>query len=325
MDVCCGSTWQKSARKSCKIDGCPKKYPTVLHTQPWERPKEDTVVGSGIGVADGTSQVHNGMACINNASCSHTGAGFSQTGMAILPVKVRRGGSEKAITMYAFLDNGSSSTFCAEALMRQLDINGPKTKISLTTLEKKDSLVDSFLVHDLEVTDLDENYIVKLPILYTREEIPVSKDDIPTQEDVDRWPHLGSVYLPTVNAKIGLLIACNVPEALDPLEAKNSQHGGPYATRTHLGWAVNGPLKRNRRGLRATSFFPKADTELCQMVEDFYNRDFGESIADSKTEPSQAERRFMKRVEESLTLKDGHYEISLQRFKVPNSKQPYSG
>ena len=48
--------------------------------------------------------------------------------------------------------------------MRQLDINGAKTKISLTTLEKKDSLVDSFLVHDLEVTDLDENYIVKLPI-----------------------------------------------------------------------------------------------------------------------------------------------------------------
>ena len=201
--------------------------------------------------------------------------------------------------------------------MRQLDINGPKTKISLTTLEKKYSLVDSFLVHDLEVTDLDENYIVKLPILYTREEKPVSNDDIPSQEDVDRWPHLGSVYLPTVNAKIGLLIACNVPEALDPLEAKNSQHGGPYATRTHLGWAVNGPLKHNRRGLRATSFFPKADTELCQMVEDFYNRDFGE--------PSQEECRFIKRAEESLSSKDGHYEISLQRFKVPNSKQPYSG
>ena len=37
------------------------------------------------------------------------------------------------------------------------------------------------------------------------------------------------------------------------------------------------------------------------MVEDFYNRDFGESIADSKTEPSQEECRF---------VKDGHYEIA---------------
>ena len=128
--------------------------------------------------------------------------------------------------------------------MRQLDINSPRTKISLTTLEKEDSLVDSFLVHDLEVTDLDENYIVKLPILYTREEIPVSKDDIPSQEDVDRWPHLDGVYLPTVNAEIGVLIASDVPEALDPQEVKNSQHGGPYATRTRLGWAVNGPLRK---------------------------------------------------------------------------------
>lgn len=121
--------------------------------------------------------------------------------MAILPVKVRRRGSEKAIAIYAFLDNGSSSTYCTEALMRQLDINGLKTKIPLTTLDKKDSLIDSFLVHDLEVTDLDENYIVKPPILYTREEIPVSKDDIPSQEDVDRWPHFDGVYLPTVNCQ----------------------------------------------------------------------------------------------------------------------------
>ena len=101
-----------SERKSCKIDGCPKKHPTVLHTQPWERPNEDTAVGSRIGVADGTSQVSNGMASINTASCSLTGAGFSWTSMAILPVKVGRKGSENAITTYAFLDNGSSSTFC---------------------------------------------------------------------------------------------------------------------------------------------------------------------------------------------------------------------
>ena len=39
--------------------------------------------------------------------------------------------------------------------MRQLDINGPKTKIFLTTLKKKNSLVDSFQVHDLEVVVLD--------------------------------------------------------------------------------------------------------------------------------------------------------------------------
>lgn len=110
------------------------------------------------------------MASIKNASCSLAGAGFSRTAIAILPVKVRRRGSEKAITTYAFLDKKSTSTFCREALMRNLDINGPKTKIPLTTLEKKDSLIDSFLAQDLKVTDLDENYLIELPTSYTRED-----------------------------------------------------------------------------------------------------------------------------------------------------------
>ena len=60
------------------------------------------------------------------------------------------------------------------------------------------------------------------------------------------------------------------------------------------------------------------------MVEGFYNRDFSESIADSKTELSQYELRFMKGVEESIKLSDGHYEISLpfkdREYPVPNNR-----
>jgi len=65
--------------------------------------------------------------------------------MAIVLVKVKHKGSDTAIVTYAFLDNGSSSTFCTESRMKQLGINSLKTRISLTTLEKKGSLVDSFL------------------------------------------------------------------------------------------------------------------------------------------------------------------------------------
>ena len=47
--------------------------------------------------------------------------------------------------------------------MRQLGTNGTKTTISLTTLEKKDSLDDSFVVTCLTISDLDENVFVDLP------------------------------------------------------------------------------------------------------------------------------------------------------------------
>ena len=109
----------------------------------------------------------------------------------------------------------------------------------------------------------------------------MSREDIFTQDDVDKWPHLTGVHLPKVDAEIGLLIASDVPEVLDPLTVKHSQDGYPYSSRTSVGWVVDGPLTRCLRGSRSSNFFIKADIELHQMVQQFYNRDFGESIADS--------------------------------------------
>ena len=151
------------------------------------------------------------------------------------------------------LDISSCATFCTESLMKQLEVDGAKVKISLSTLEKKHSPFDSDLIRDLVVSDLDENDFVNLPILYTRPEIPVNVEDIPTQEDVD------DVFIPHVDAEIGLLIASDVPEALDPVEMRHSQDGGPYASRTRIGWAVNGPLGRCRKGSQTSGFFVKVD------------------------------------------------------------------
>ena len=207
--------------------------------------------------------------------------------------------------------------------MRKLGVDGTKVKISLSTLEKKNSPVDSYLIRDLVVSDLDENHFVHLPTLYTRPEIPVSKEDIPTQEDVDQWPHLDGVFIPQVDAEIGLLIASDVPEALDPVEVKHSQNGGPYATRTRMGWAVNGPLGRFRGRSHTSSFFLKVDPQLQQMVESFHNRDFVDLFADDTKDMFQDEHRFMQNAEK-IQFKDGHYEIPLP-FKnhassVPNNK-----
>ena len=248
----------------------------------------------------------------------------SKIGMAVVPVKVWLKAASAPVITYAFLDSGSSSSFCTESLMRQLGVNGARTQISLTTLEKKDSLTDSFVVKDLVISDLDENIFIDLPALYTRPEIPISKEDIPTQSDVDRWPHLCGVNLPDIEAEIGLLIACDVPAVFDPLEVKHSEDGGPYASRTSIGWMVNGPLGRHHEGPRATSFFVKADPELHQMVKDFYNSGFSESKADEKPEMSQEELRFLRELESTVILREGHYEMALplrdREVPVPNNR-----
>ena len=82
--------------------------------------------------------------------------------MGVVPVKVWVKGCKTPIVTNAFLDSGSSSTLCTEALRKQLGVSGRRTKITLTTLEKKDSLLDSIIVADLDNLDV----FIKLPMLY---------------------------------------------------------------------------------------------------------------------------------------------------------------
>ena len=118
--------------------------------------------------------------------------------------------------------------------MKKLGVSGPKAKISLSILEKRNSPVDSCLVHALVVSDLNDNVSVKPHVLYSRPEIPVRKKDIPTQEDIDIWPHLNDVFIPRIDADIGLVIACDIPGAIDPVEMIQSALWSPHFKKTNL-------------------------------------------------------------------------------------------
>ncbi|XP_078371484.1 uncharacterized protein LOC144655144 [Oculina patagonica] len=298
-------------KKTCTVANCGKKHLTILHTNTASRNRPTDTPSTGTSPTEESARVRNAMINLPR----------SKIGMAVVPVKVWSKSSRTQAMTYAFLDSGSSSSFCTESLMKQLGVSGSRTQISLTTLEKKNSLLDSFVVKDLVISDLDENVLIDLPALYTRPEIPISKGDIPTQRDIEQWPHLCGVHLPEVNAEIGLLIACDVPTVFDPLEVKHSEDGGPYASRTCIGWVVNGPLGRYHEGPHATSLFIKADPEFHQMVRNFYDSGFSESSAQDKPEMSQEEIRFMSELESTVVLKDGHYEIALP-LKDRNAPPP---
>ena len=214
-------------RKSCTFPNCAKKHPAVLHTNSVVRKRQAEDPPASPSSCEGVARFQNTLVNPDGKIKTANNECLSRTDMAVAPVKVWIKGSKTPIVTYAFLDSGSSSTFYTETLMRQLGVSGPKTAVSLTSLEKNDSLVDSFVVTDLTISDLDENVFIELPTLYTRPSIPVSREDIPTQDDVDKWPHLSGVHLPKVDVETGLLIASDVPEVLDPLEAKHSQDGGP--------------------------------------------------------------------------------------------------
>ena len=53
--------------------------------------------------------------------------------------------------------------------------NGKKTKFSLTTIEKENSITKSSLV-SLELFDLEEENLVELPIVFSVKSLPVSAE-----------------------------------------------------------------------------------------------------------------------------------------------------
>ena len=124
---------------------------------------------------------------------------------------------------------------------------GKKTRLKLTTMDSSKD-VDTALVIHLVVSDLDENVAILLPEVLSRPAMPVSRDEIPKQGDVERWSHLQShVYLTDLNSGVDLLIGADVPEALQLKEIIPAADGGPYATRVDLGWVINGPTGRKQK------------------------------------------------------------------------------
>ena len=70
------------------------------------------------------------MVDIGTGAKSQTMHESGRTTMAVIPVKVGARDTDRSVITYAFLDNGSNSSFCTESLMKQLEINSQQVKIS---------------------------------------------------------------------------------------------------------------------------------------------------------------------------------------------------
>ncbi len=118
--------------KPLTCDICKHKHPTVLH------------------IESKTQEVSVNNALASLETCGHTGAGSDECVLSIVPVQVKAKSGSTIVNTYAFLDPGSSASFCTQHLMRKLNLSGVKTSILLRTLGQERS-IDTFLLSGLEV------------------------------------------------------------------------------------------------------------------------------------------------------------------------------
>lgn len=98
---------------------CSAKHPSVLHVA-----KEVTVTPENTEDAstEGTDEAASAFVATEHETCGATGAGNKECVLAIIPVKIKTKQSDKVNETHAFMDQGSTATFCTEDLMRQLNV-----------------------------------------------------------------------------------------------------------------------------------------------------------------------------------------------------------
>jgi len=139
----------------------------------------------------------------------------------------------------------SAGCFITEQLKIRLKAACTETKLQLGTIHGR-TLVDSAMVKDLIVTDVNGQNPVELPRAYTRQEIPAEIERISTPETVSRVEHLKEIAseIPAYDPELEvvLLIGSNCPSAMVPLSVVPNQGNGPFAMWLKHGWTVSGPL-----------------------------------------------------------------------------------
>ena len=187
----------------------------------------------------------------------------------------------------------------------------------------------------------DKEICLNLPPAYTREDIPVDIEEVPTRENIKSGDHLAVIAekLPhTANIEIGLLIGGDCAKALEPQEVIQSKNGGPFAFSTTLGWCVVVPLAKLSKKNSISCHRIVVQDAICgailphhfgvsnkvkdisakQMLIGIYNTDFnedktgrlGHSLVNNE-EISFEYRKFQKMMEENSTKVGNPYQLTL--------------
>ena len=321
--MCQNPGWAK-----CKV--CQGKHATALHNNENQPTKVTTELHND---QNPPTKVLTGY--ISTRTPAHT-----NPKMAIIPVLIKPDNTETHIATYAFLDNGCGAVFVKDSLQRALHMQTKNTKLLIKTMNLEEVVRTKIIQGNLQVGSLDGTSFLDLPTVYVKDQLPVNRDDIPTQDDIAKWNHLkdANIQIPKLPrnchqiADVTVMIGMNVPAASAPLEVVLGDTGEPYAQRSQLGWIVYGlPGKPNQdRDEIKINFCKVQNTEELEVVNgnkqleeqfrQYANFEFNERLTEEK-DLSMEDKAFMKIMENSAVKVDGHYQTALP-FRTKATKMP---
>ena len=164
---------------------------------------------------------------------------------------------ERAIKVYAIIDNCSQGTFISEKALESLGVSGTPTSITIETTIASESfsskVVNNLIVRCSEAHHISypDSPVINLPATYSRPTLPDNSGDVASKENALMFESMKSIaeLLPEYDSQIpvALLIGQDCPRAQEPYEVVRGKESEPYAVRTALGWCMMGPIAHNQK------------------------------------------------------------------------------
>ena len=166
----------------------------------------------------------------------------------------------------------------------------------------------------MSVQGVMDQEVLTLTNVWTVDSLPISSKCFPNSVDVEEWPHLGDITLPSIKqGQVELLVGADTPEAFWTLDQRVGKPKEPYTVRTPLGWTLMGPVswKQGSTPSFHANFTRLEDDSLEQQLRQFWRVDFGRYLNQDSVGDSVEDLRALKVMKESSVMVYGHYEVAL--------------
>ena len=321
---CLGSrhkTGDCKRKNTCTVQGCTGMFHhTLLHRQ--SLTKNEPRGGSNANRSDLSISVN--APDIANSSIVTCNQAADDVYLCVVPVNVSYG--EQQVLTYAFLDQGSTHSFCDQKLIEALKISGSPEVITLQTLNNSASTYVG-LTCCLKVSSLTSDRTILLPRVKSISNIPVRPNLIPAKANLASLPHLNDIVFPTVKgASVTLLLGADVPELFCPLSVRRGGRGEPIAIETPLGWSLLGPsLSPSVSSNCVVNFIHHRGYSLQKVYDCIWSNEFADGTSVFCKPFSKEDGMMYRLLQDKVTLVNGHYQLPLPwrpgfRF-LPNNRQ----
>ena len=244
--------------------------------------------------------------------------------LQVIPAKViSNSGNE--MTTYGLIDSGSDITMIDPSVVNLLNIEGAPSKLTLTTVNNADVEEGMKVNFKIAPVDSQNDHVLNVNSAWAVKDLTIPLKHTKLSRSVEQCPHLRKVSFPEVERKkISILLGTNIQEVFIPLDVRRGKPNDPIAIKSCLGWSILGGASNvQSRSQGLINLVTAQDVSLDKQLEEFWKvESYGTARPESKP-LSVEDRRALKLIENSICLRDGHYQMGLL-WKDDNPVLPYN-